>query len=117
MGGTHSYVFKVSAVSLKVASMMAGKLKVGGQDSTLQTEPAFFDGMHTQVKFFVSLTLWVFHPAMRMMVLLAVMDTPREHSDDIEIFFDTFNKALRDYLNEPEYIWDPFLIMMDHKGF
>ena len=53
---------------------------------------------------------------MRMMLLLAVMDTPREHSDDIEIFFDTFNKALRDYLNEPEYIWDPFLIMMDHKG-
>ena len=53
---------------------------------------------------------------MRMMVLLAVMDTPREHSDDIEIFFDTFNKALGDYLNEPEYIWDPFLIMMDHKG-
>ena len=44
------------------------------------------------------------------------MDTPREHSDDIEIFFDTFNKALGDYLNEPEYIWNPFLIMMDHKG-
>ena len=53
---------------------------------------------------------------MRMMLFLAVMDTPREHSDDIEIFFDTFNKALGDYLNEPEYIWDPFLIMMDHKG-
>ena len=67
-------------------------------------------------KFFVSLTLWVFHPAMRMMLLLAVMDTPREHSDDIEIFFDTFNKALGDYLNESDYIWDPFLIMMDHKG-
>ena len=53
---------------------------------------------------------------MRMMLLLAVMDTPREHSDDIKIFFNTFNKALSDYLNEPEYIWDPFLIMMDHKG-
>ena len=116
MGGMHSYVFKTSAVSLKVVSMMAGKVKVGGQDSTLCTEPAFFDGMHTRVKFFVSLTLWVFHPTMRMMLLLAVMDTPREHSDDIEIFFDTFNKALGDYLNEPEYIWDPFLIMMDHKG-
>ena len=50
------------------------------------------------------------------MLLLAVMDTPREHSDDIKILFDTFNKALGDYLNEPEYIWDPFLIMMDHKG-
>ena len=73
-------------------------------------------GMHTGVKFFVSLTFWVFHPVMRMMLLLAVMDRPRKHSDDIKIFFDTLNKALGDYLNEPEYIWDPFLIMMDHKG-
>ena len=53
---------------------------------------------------------------MQMMVLLAVMDTLREHLDDIEIFFDTFNKALGDYLKQPEYIWDPFLIMMDYKG-
>ena len=44
------------------------------------------------------------------------MDTPTETADDIEIFFDTFNKALADYLEEPEYIWDPYLIMMDHKG-
>ena len=51
-----------------------------------------------------------------MMVLLAVMDMPREHLDDIEIFFNAFNKALGDYLKEPEYIWHPFLIMMDHKG-
>ena len=116
MGGQASYVFKTSAVSLKIAAMMSGKIKVGGQDSSLRTEPAYFDGMHTRVKFFVSLTLWVFHNAMRMMILLAVMDTPREHSDDIEIFFNTFNEALGDFLNEPEYIWDPFLIMMDHKG-
>ena len=49
-------------------------------------------------------------------MLLAVTDIPREHSDDIEIFFRTFNEALKDYLDEPEYIWDPFLIMMDHNG-
>ena len=116
MGGKASYVFKTSGVSVKIAAMMGGKIKVGGTDSSLCTEPAFFDGMHTRVKFFVSLTLWIFHPAMWMMILLAVMDTPCEHSDDIGIFFDTFNKAVGDYLNEPEYIWDPFLIMMDHKG-
>ena len=47
MAGMHSYVFKTSVVSLKIAAMMAGQVKVGGQDSTLHTEPAFFDGMHT----------------------------------------------------------------------
>ena len=96
--------------------MMSGKIKVGGQDSSLCMEPAYFDGMHSRVKFFVSLIMWVFHPGMRMMMLLATMDIPREHSDDIENFFFTFNQALSDYLSEPEYIWDPFLIMMDHKG-
>ena len=116
LGGKASYVFKTSAISLKIAAMMAGAIKVGGQDSSLTKEPAFFDGMHSRVKFFVSLTLWAFHPAMRMMMNLAVMDTPREHSDNIEIFFKTFNEALGDFLGEPEYIWDPFLIMMDHKG-
>ena len=47
MGGMHSYVFKMSVVSLKIAAMMAGQVKVGGQDSTLCTEPAFFNGMDT----------------------------------------------------------------------
>ena len=47
--------------------------------------------------------------------MLAVIDMRTKTVDDIEIFFDTFNKALADYLEEPEYIWDPYLIMMDHK--
>ena len=116
MGGKASYVFKTTAVSMKIAVMITGNIKVGSEYSSLRHEPAFFDGMHKRIKFFVSLTLWVFHPAMWMMIMLAVMDTPREHSDDIKIFFDTFNKALGDYLAEPDYIWDPYLIMMDHKG-
>ena len=33
-----------------------------------------------------------------------------------ELFFRTFNDAMAEYLNEPGYIWDPCLIMMDEKG-
>ena len=116
MGQKASYVFKTSAISLKIALMMSGRIKAGDNESILVEEPAYFDGMHSRVKYFVSLTLWVFHPAMRMMMILAIMDTTHENSDDIEIFFDTFNKALASYLSEPEYIWDPYLIMMDEKG-
>ena len=86
MGNKHSYVFKTSEMSMKIAALMAGKIKVGGQDSLLVEEPAYFDGMHSRVKYFVSLTLWVFHPAMRGMVILAIMDTLKEDSDNIEIF-------------------------------
>ena len=64
MGHKASYVFKTSAVSLRIALMMSGKIKVGSEDSILAYEPAYFDGMHSRVKYFVSLTLWAFHPAM-----------------------------------------------------
>ena len=56
-------------------------------------EPAYFDGMHICVKHFVMLTCWAFHPAMRLMMMLAVMDTPNKNSNDIEVFFDTFKKC------------------------
>ena len=72
--------------------------------------------MHSRMKHFVTLTCWAFNPAMQLMMMLAVMDTPSENANDIEIFFDTFNKALADYLKEEDYIWDSYLIMMDHKG-
>ena len=53
---------------------------------------------------------------MWLMMMLVVMDTPSENANHIEIFFDTFNKALADYLEHEDYIWDPYLILMDHKG-
>ena len=116
MGHKASYVFKTSAISLWIAAMMSGKIKINGEDSPLAYEPAYFDGMHSRVKHFVTLTCWAFHLAMQLMMILVVMDTPSENANDIEIFFDTFNKALADYLEEEDYIWDPYLIMMDHKG-
>ena len=116
MGHKASYVFKTSAISLWIAAMMSGKIKINGEDSPLAYKPAYFDGMHSRVKHFVTLTCWAFHPAMQLMMMLAVMDTPSENANDIENFFDTFNKTLADYLEEEDYIWDPYLIMMDHKG-
>ena len=116
LGDKGTYVFKTSVESIRMALKMGGKIKIGMKDSSLNEEPAYFDGMHKRVKNFVSLTLWVFHPGMRSMQILAVMDCPKEDTDNIEIFFDTFNKAMAEYLDEPGYIWDPFLIMMDEKG-
>ena len=101
---------------MRITALMAGKIKVCGQDSLLAEEPAFFDGMHSHVKYFVSLTLWVFHPGMCCMVILAIKAALKEDTNNIEIFFDVFCKSVLHYLNEPEYIWDPYYIMMDEKG-
>ena len=74
MGGKGTYVFKTSEELIWMALKMGGKIKIGMKDSSLHAEPAYFDGMHKWVKHFVSLTLWVFHPGMRSMQILAVMD-------------------------------------------
>ena len=116
LGGFGTYVFKTSEVCLEIALKMAGKLKIGQDESSLTEEPAYFDGMHKRVKDFMTLTLWVFHPGMRMMNILAVMECPREDTFNIVLFFRTFNKALAEFLDEDEYMWDPLLLMMDEKG-
>ena len=72
--------------------------------------------MHKRVKKFVTLTMWVFHPGMRGMIILAVMECPQENTENIELFFRTFNSALSEYLKEDNYLWDPFLLMVDEKG-
>ena len=50
------------------------------------------------------------------MQILAVMECPREDTENIELFFRIFNKALCDYLDDDTYVWDPCLLMMDEKG-
>ena len=106
----------MSEMSMRIAALMAGKIQVCGQDSLLTEEPTFFDCMHSRVKYFVSLTLWVFHPGMRCMVILVIIDALKEDANNIEIFFNVFCKSLQNYIGEPGYIWDPYYIMMDEKG-
>ena len=101
---------------LNIAAKMGGKIRIGTEDSSLIDEPAYFDGMHKRVKDFVTLTLWVFHPGMRAMQILGIMECSNENAANIEIFFDTFNKAMGEYLGEEDYVWDPYLLMMDEKG-
>ena len=116
LNGKGTYVFKTSELSIQIALKMAGKIQIGEEDSTLITEPAYFDGMHKRVRNFVTLTMWVFHPGMRGMIILSVMECPKEDTDNIELFFRNFNGALSEYLKEDNYLWDPFLLMVDEKG-
>ena len=116
LGGKTLYVFKTSEMSIEMALKMGGKIKIGKEDSTLYAEPVNFNRMHKRVKKFITLTLWVFHPTMHCMQILAVMECLQEDSTNIELFFKIFNEAMTEYLGEPGYIWDPFLLMMDEKG-
>ena len=50
------------------------------------------------------------------MIILSVMECPKENTENIELFFRNFNSALGEYLKEDNYLWDPFLLMVDEKG-
>ena len=100
-------------MSVKMALKMGQKIKIGKEDSSLNKEPAYCDGMHKRVKNFVTLTLWVFSPRDEKHANFGC--NGNEDTANIELFFKTFNEAMGKYLGEPRYISDPFLLMMDEK--
>ena len=116
MGEDGSFVFKTCKSALEIAAKMSGAKNSKGEPSNLQKEPAFFDGMHSRVRLYKSLTLWVYHSAIRKMMLLAIMEAPRENTYYITKFFELFRDAMREYLGDESYEWHPDTIMMDEKG-
>ena len=59
---------------------MGGAKQSKGEDSQLKEEPAYFDGMHSRVRLYKTLTMWAYHPAIRKMMTLAIMEAPRENT-------------------------------------
>ena len=111
-----SFVFKTSNTSLEIAAKMAGAKKAEGEDSELKYEPAYFDGMHNRVRLYKTLTMWSFHPGMRMMIELAIMEAPRENTYYVTKFFELFQEAMREYMKDENYKWEPNSLMMDEAG-
>ena len=86
------------------------------EDSQLTEEPAYFDGMHSHVCLCKSLTMWVYHAAIRKMMLLAIMEAPQENTYYITKFVKLFQDPMWDYLGDGTYEWHPNSIMLDEKG-
>ena len=63
LGEDGSFVFKTCKSALEIAAKMSGTKNSKGEPSHLQKEPAFFDGMHSRVHLYKSLTLWMYHSA------------------------------------------------------
>ena len=64
----------------------------------------------------LKLTLWVHHPGMRRMKHLATMDCKWETKDMVGLFFRLFNSALQDYTQDPDYTFNPVMLVMDEAG-
>ena len=115
--GGDSYIFKTSKHHLETALKMdSTQRRINGKISMLAYEKAYFDGMHRRVRGFKTLTLWVHHPGMRRMKRLASMEVDKENADNVELFFNIFNEALREYTGDETYKFNPAMFMTDAAG-
>ena len=83
MNNLPDYVIKSSSTVLRFAIQM----DQSGPQNILQDEDCYFDGSYSRCKDFVSLGLWLRHPSMRRIVKLAGMETKKEDTVSITIFF------------------------------
>ena len=115
--GGDTYVFKTLQHHLETALKMDSNLRpLDGKRSMLSFEKSYFDGMHKCVWGFKMLTLWVLHPGMRRMKCLASMDCKKETTHMVELFFRLFNSALQDFTGNPNYVFNPAMVVTDEAG-
>ena len=81
-----------------------------------QQEPAYFDGMHKRCTGWKTLTLWVYHNAIRKLLRLATMEVKGETSENVTLFWRLFNEVLAEVKGEPGYKFNPCGWITDEAG-
>jgi len=114
MSNTASYVFKSSKPMAEMALSMDRDRK-----KFLSNEYAFVDVKHNRCRDFKAVTLWTYHPAMRKVVRLAIMDVEEENSDNLTTFWLLFNGMLREVSGDDQYLFNPTGFISDehHANF
>ena len=76
-------------------------------DHFLNSEYCFFDGKRKRCRDFVTLTASVYHPLLRKQVPLATMETEKEDTENIELFWTLFNEAISKATGNPDAVFNP----------
>ena len=74
------------------------------------------DGLHSRVKDYMTLTLWVGNLIICKMQRLASMECASEGMENITIFLQHFLDVLHEVKNDPNYVWKPCMIMANENG-
>ena len=104
MNNNPSYVFKSSTPMAKIALLMDEENK---QKTPFQDVVAFMDGLHSHVKDYTTLTLWLHNPVIHHMQHIAYMDCESENTTNIALFLTLVNKILWEIKGDPDYVWNP----------
>ena len=106
-----SFVFKTSEDKMKTALNMDRN-----GENFLKEEYCFFDGKVKRCRDFVTLTAGVHHPLLKRQILLAVMETEQENSENIELFWTLFNEGLRKVSGDNNTVFNPLGWCTDMAG-
>ena len=61
----------------------------------LQQEFCYFDGKVKQCRNYITLTASTYHPLLKRQIPLAIMETERQNSENIELLWTLFNEACK----------------------
>ncbi|CAB3979812.1 Hypothetical predicted protein [Paramuricea clavata] len=101
-------VFKTSREQLQLAMEM-------GQGH-LNVEPCHVDGKHNRVTGYITISLVVYNPNLREMMKIATMECPTESKENIGIFWDCLNTALRQFTGDNKYFLSLILLKASTKN-
>jgi hypothetical protein len=102
LNGLPSFVFK--------SSMHMGKLAMDMDrdgSGVLKDEFAFVDAKHDRRRGFKSVTLWTYHPVMRKLLRLAVMEVEEENGENLTQFWNLLNEMLQEISGITDYKFNP----------
>ena len=110
--GNPTFVMKSSKLSAETALQM----DTHNKKSPLTESVVFMDGLHSRVKDYITLTLWVENPIICKTQRLASMECASEDMENITIFLQNFLDILCEVKNNPNYVWKPHMIMANENG-
>ena len=74
------------------------------------------DGLHSCVKGFITLTLWVKNPTSLITRCLTCMECQSEDTQNVTLFLCLYNEILHKVKGDSSYVWSPRGIMTDENG-
>lgn len=102
LNGEPSYVFKSSLHMAKLALSMDRH-----SNSVMSAEYAHVDATHTHCRDFKTITLWTYHPVLRKLLRIAVMEVEHENTENLTTFWQILNDMLRKVSADSSRVFNP----------
>ena len=86
------------------------------EDHFLREEYCYFDGKVKRCRNYVTLTASTYHPLLKKQIPLAIMETQRENSQNVELFWTLFQEAYKVVAGDDTMSFNPKGCCTDMAG-